>query len=217
MAIAWNASLADNSLTASSDDRLFDITGSNTALVVWVEHTSARTVSSVTYNGVSLTQVHANVVGESTTRLDAWYLVGTATGSNHTVITMSGSDDFRTSALSYTGVASGSDTGGSDSKSSINWITTSGNQTLATTTIANNAWVTFYGRTVDAYTAGTNATFRQNISGVLFDGDNNADITPAGSYSITVNRAGSSSGAIVGVGMKPSGASTVNSNFLAFM
>lgn len=204
-AIAFDASLADASVgPATSQIRSFTITGSNTALMVAVQHTTAANVSSITYAGVALTQIHANQLMETgANRADLWYLVGTATGANNLVITMSASDTFRSSALSYTGVMAGGDTGGTDSKATLSWDEVSGNQTLTHTTVSTNTWITFYGRTKDPYTAGTNATFRQNISGVLFAGDNNGASTGSGSNSVTVNRATASDGVLMGLAMKP--------------
>ena len=220
MAIAYGGRLTDSGgTTASSETRSLTITGSNTALMVAVQHTSARTVSSVTYAGTNLTKILGDIVGEGAIRVDIWYLVGTATGTNNIVTTMSGSDTFRTSALWYTGVGSGASTGGTDCSTSVSWSATTANQTATVTTVADNVWLCGYWRSQSTYVAGTNVTLREDISGVLDTEDTNGPLTPAGSYSQTINYSsgGAGAGAWGIIGMKPFSTTAVNSGFLNFM
>lgn len=211
MAIAYDNVLADAAGTASSVTRAHTVTGSNTALVVGIMHGTGQTVSSVTYNGTNMTAISTANPAESAYQ-DLWYLVGTATGSNNIVVTFSASTDYRCSAASYTGVGSGGGTGGSDSSNKISWTAVSGDQTLTTTTVADNAWVAFYGRTQSGYTAGTNVTYRNNVANVVFIGDGGPK-TPAGSFSqVFTNTTGSNTGGISGVGMKPYAAASGPTN-----
>lgn len=79
--------------------------GSNRLLVVGVasDDNTPRTVSSVTYNGVNLTQVPGGTA-DNLARVDMWYLVNPATGANDVVVTLSGSTEFSAGATSWTGV-----------------------------------------------------------------------------------------------------------------
>lgn len=213
MAIAYDTVLADGTGgPVTSFTQAFTITGSDTALVLAIMHTTTANVTSATYAGASMTQIHANLVAEATNRLDMWFLKGTATGSNNIVVNFGASDIYRRSATSYTGVGTGGGTGGSDSQQSQSWSSVSGNQTVTTTTNADNCWVAFYGRTADAYTASTNVTYRNSISNVVFIGDNAAAVTPAGALSQVFARAGTSTGVIGTIGMAPVAAASGPAN-----
>ena len=211
MAIAYDNVLADTARNASSSTRAFTITGSNTAIVVGIQHTSTRTVSSVTYAGTNLTQIHANIAGEGGGRCDLWLLVGTSTGSNNVVVTMSGTDDFRESAVSYTGVGTGSGTGGSDTSAYVsNPSSTGTSATISYTTTVANTWGVAYSRSQNQATASTNLTYRNSVSGVVTIGDSaGSGFAAAGSHSQVYNPITTNNiGAFLGVVIVPSGASS---------
>lgn len=94
MAVAFDAT--SHSSTASDTSTLswaHTCTGSDRLLVVIVTlaNTSARTVSSVTYNGVGLTFSHGVSAGDvANLRSELWYVIAPATGSNTIAITASG-------------------------------------------------------------------------------------------------------------------------------
>ena len=203
MAIAFDNSLARTNGTTSVTVA-FTITGTDTAIVVTVEHTG--TISSVTYAGTNLTKVgtvaaHGGI-GEA---LTSWILVGTSTGSNNIIATCSAGADVNVMAVSYTGVNSGGGTGGSDASNTASLDNVSGNQTLATTTASDNAWIVLGVRSEQAASVVTNVTYRQSTADVATIGDTNAAITPAGSTNQTINTTVSGDLSMVSVALKPAG------------
>ncbi|OGH16329.1 MAG: hypothetical protein A3C97_03240, partial [Candidatus Levybacteria bacterium RIFCSPHIGHO2_02_FULL_37_11] len=80
-------------------------TGGNRMLIVAVTtDVSIRTVSSITYNGVSLAPI-PGCQYTSYTNLEMWYLANPSSGSNTVSITLNGSGTWIASAVSYSGVA----------------------------------------------------------------------------------------------------------------
>jgi hypothetical protein len=100
-----------NLQNASSSTTTFShtVTGSNPALVVFVALTgTAQTVSSITYNGVSLTSIGTvnDTLGATKPRLEAWGLSGPATGAHNVVVTLSAANSgWDAIAVSFTGTA----------------------------------------------------------------------------------------------------------------
>lgn len=109
MAIAFDAATTDGTASGTPQTaRTFahTCTGSNRLLVVAVcndEDGSAVTVSSVTYNGVGLTE-RITVARSNAQRASLWYLTAPATGANNVVVTISASQEFVAAAVSFTGV-----------------------------------------------------------------------------------------------------------------
>lgn len=98
--------------SASSTTFSHTVTGSNPALVVFVALTgTAQTVSTITYNGVSMSLIGAisGVNGTVKPRLEAWGLSGPATGANNVVVTLSAANaSWDAIAVSFTGTAAAS-------------------------------------------------------------------------------------------------------------
>ena len=215
MAIAFDNSLARQNGAGTTLTTSFTITGASTALVVFADHNTGSTVT-CTYGGVSMTKIH-DAVSNNAQLLSSFILVGTATGANDIVMTRTGGSDMSYQAMSYTGVGTGGSTGGSDSSAQLIWASGGGNRTLATTTVANNSWITLFHRTADEYTAGTNVTFRQSTSGVAVVSDTNGAITPAGSTNQTINIvSGTGGGGMLSISLAPP-ASATHRGFFGFM
>lgn len=110
MAVAVDATTTDGTASGvPQSSRTFSHTcsGSNRLLIVDVcndEDSSAVTVSSVTYNGVALTQ-RITVNRSNSIRASIWYLIAPATGANNVVVTLASSQEFVAAARSYTGVS----------------------------------------------------------------------------------------------------------------
>lgn len=206
MAIARDTFLAR--LTGSpgtSITRSMTITGSNTALVVFVEHDSAVTVSSVTYAGVTMTQVD-NILAYTGTQISSYVLVGTSTGANNIVVTFSASTEGVTMAESYTGVASGASTGGCDAHATLSFSSSATNQTVSTTTASDNAWITvFFRANGGSYSAGTNVSLQDNVADIALMGDTGLAIVSPGATEQTFTRVtGTNSGGVITVALRPS-------------
>jgi len=198
MAIAFDATSSSAAQTGSSVTFSHTCTGTNLILIVGVTMASsvAKTMTSITYNGVSMTSVGA--VDETTNQNRfSWlyYLIAPATGANNIVVTLSAAptDFFSVAAASYTGVkqtgqpdASGTATSGSSVVSTIS---------KAITTVADNSWLVGVSCNSAGGYNGTNtpdagSVFRLSVYNRYLAGwelyflDSNAAKTPAGSYSL---------------------------------
>lgn len=136
--------------------------GANTYLAVYFGISSGSgSVSSVTYNGTSMTQL-ATVNDSSALGLYAYYLVNPSSGTNNVSITTSGSGEITSYAVSYTGVnqitpIDSFATGNTGS-------TTDAFITLNTTVVVSNCWLLGFGRirnSSGSATISSNRTDRQ--------------------------------------------------------
>ena len=179
-----SASLQSNAGTSLTYSHT--VTGSNMFLAVCLSIQAARTISSVTYSGVTMTKTPESPVtvsGDGYTN-SLYYLFAPATGANNVVITPDASSEIYSRAASYSGVLSTSlDASGTSQ-------TASGNSLAVTlTTVADNSWLIGCERSGGSgtITAGANTTFRGGTSHVGDIADTNAAQTPAGSYSLNMN------------------------------
>jgi len=205
MAIAY-VNGANSTATSTSLTYAVDCTGATILLVGF--RLSSGTPSTVTYNGVSMTQV------TSTSTTYVYYLVSPATGSNNVVITPSGSTTINSCAVCY----SGADTSGQPDAFNSNSSVSTGSVSVNTTTVADNCWVAAFGScsTTETLTRTSSGSTRQSRSGAIFF-DNNTAKTPAGSVTSSFDDTISLNDLrIIGVSIKPSTSSASNSNMLAF-
>lgn len=220
MAIARDTYLARTTQPSSAASYTFayTCTGSDRAVVLYIEH-AAASISTATYAGVSMTRIHNASVAYGGVKMSSFILINPASGSNNFVVTPATNDQLVVMVESYTGVGTGGGTGGSDSSSTATWSSSSANQTVSTTTVANNSWITFFFRSDGgSFSAGTNVSIQDNVAGIALVGDTNAAITPAGSTNQTfTNGGGSNSGRVITVALAPYTAASVNSNFFALM
>lgn len=179
MAIAYD-SISGTDVTATSATVSHTCTGSNLILFAFVSVDGGATVSTVTYNGVSMSLVNTQTNGGEIQAL--YYLAGPATGAHNIVFTPSGSANLQIRGISYTGA---SQTGIPDaSLAQANASSTSLSHTL--TSIADNCWHTMCARDgAAAVGAGAGTTLRTSgaNNGCEFL-DTNGAITPAGSNTI---------------------------------
>lgn len=196
MAIAYDNSQVGNS-SSQSPSASYTVTGTKTLLVVTVtDITGNDNVTSVTYNGVAMTQKYKAQNASSGYYQYVYCLLGAATGSNTLQITRSaGTGNTVTwSIASYTGVSQNS---GAlfDSSNSSNGTTTSG-RNISTTTVADNCWtfLTFWDANGNNPAAGSGSTQRAASSAgnatTIFD--SNGAVTPAGSKNMAVGNTGAS-------------------------
>lgn len=186
MAIALDATSNGTSANgATSVTVSHTCTGSDRILIVGVIDEQADTVTGVTYNGTSMTQAvkAANDLGQHY----LYYLIAPSTGTNNIVASRSGtSGKIGIGAISYTGAKQ---SGQPDATTSNN--TNSGTtSTCSVTTTTDKSWGVIMGSANIQVNASSNTTLRANFgnSNLQLIGDSNAQITPAGSYSMTVSR-----------------------------
>lgn len=154
MAITYQNSAQFNATSGTSYGGAFDAgAGANRILLVFTfaECSPAQTVSSITYNGVGLTKFIATTTPSGAIRIDAWYLVAPATGSNTLTNNMTGtinSNGCTMAAVVYNGVI--------QSASGINKSAVAHSSGGDVTTISAsvtpdvaNCWVTGYGQDQD--------------------------------------------------------------------
>ncbi len=90
---------------ASSFTHSHTVSGCSRLLVVSVGLEAAQTVSSITYAGQSLTQVHRKVYNVTfTPATEVWRLIAPPTGTASIIVTLAGADSAAIGAISYTGV-----------------------------------------------------------------------------------------------------------------
>lgn len=108
MAIAFDASAQIENQSAGTTATLSHTTsGANRLLLVAVHQSTVASdgVSSVTYNGVSMTKIGSTVTIESSVAyLSLWYLLAPATGANNIVVTKTSGYNTSIASVSYTGV-----------------------------------------------------------------------------------------------------------------
>ena len=179
MAIAFDAVSHGVDGSGTSLSWSHTCTGSNLILFVAALVDTSHTVTSVTYNGVAMTQI-ASV--DAWTRTALYYLVAPATGTNTVTITASGNNPIYGRATSYTGA---SQTGVPDSFST-NTGTGTTSLNLTTTVVANNSWlVGCIGNDSNTQTAGSNTTIRYQLNGWSIIDSNGAQASGSRSMNCT--------------------------------
>lgn len=178
-------------------------------------------VTGITYNGVSMTKITsaAGIAGQ-TGAVTVYYLIAPATGANDVVVSFSPNNGGAIQIVSYSGAKQ---TGVPDSS---NTLSTTGGGTdidLATTTVADNCWVTMWGMCDGGtgLTAGTGTTIRGSVlSSVYAMGDSNSAVTPAGSKTLIFDNATANQTAVIvsfapAVASGPTNLKTYNTNVKA--
>lgn len=168
---------------ASSLTYSHTVTGSNTLLIVgWYAFNTTATFSSVTYNGVAMSQLATRGADGTGGEIYLYGLLNPTTGANNIVISYSGTKQIFACSASYTGVKQS----GLPDSSTTN--TNSGTSvTTTTTTVADNTWLVAISRQNGGTTvAGTNTFLRKanSTSPDVVLVDSNSAQTPAGSHSL---------------------------------
>lgn len=202
MAIAFVLANGESANTTEA----FDCTGAN-FLHVGIMRRSGTTMS-ITYNGVSMTQIAINT-GHNVGANDdvfSFGLMNPTTGSNNIVITTNGTI-VRWSCACYSGVnALGVENATTHSSAA------SAPQSV-TVTPTNNDWIIGSTWENGNFIADANTTRRTTDSNNFAVFDSNA--TKSSAYAIGYSN--SSPGDLIGFGLVESTASTANGNFLTFM
>ena len=161
--------------------------GADGLLTVCIGHSNAAfQVSSVTYNGVNLTQKYTHVTTSTGMDLEVWELASPATGSNNVVVTLNTGpfNPISTEAISWTGAKT---TIGNET-----FVDTAGPPATGNITVSANSQVVAMGA---AGTAGTNVTidgssrtidWNNNANNYIFGGTSASGLT-SGSKSLSLN------------------------------
>lgn len=178
MAIAFEAVGGATQITTTSLTWSHTVTASSNYLVVFVATTSTNgtlnDVSSVTYNGVAMTQIDTLSDAGAGNRIYSYVLPAPDTGTNNVIAT------FATSKGRINGV-SGSYTGvyQSTTPDSHNVETDSVDGTPTTTVVNSDCWV-IAGEINDSGTptAGTGTTLRGSVQNTSYLADSNGTVSP---------------------------------------
>jgi hypothetical protein len=186
MAIAFDATTAITTGTTATLTYSHTCTGSNGILWVGVSIRNTRSISSVTYNGVSMTQSGSSATSDGNLAF-LFYLIGPKTGANTVSITQSVSDKIVSSSTSFTGVLQS----GQPDATSTGSQAASTSYSQSVTTIADNCWAIMWGMATSALaiTAGSNTTVRAQPESFFTGGfmiDTNSAKTPAGTDTMNV-------------------------------
>lgn len=188
MAIAYDSS-AQSSASSTSVTFSHTCSGADRVLLVDAYWSASATVSSITYNGVAMTNVVSPLDTGGGERHGMFYLIAPATGANNVVLTLSGSTQIEIASVSYTGA---DQTSPIDATRTETGLETGTSYSEAITSIADNCWAAWSTREYGggAVSAGANTALRQQVLvyyGLLL-ADSNASITPAGSRTMTLTK-----------------------------
>jgi len=187
------------------------VTGSNPILHVAVfgdlvsgDATGVK-ITGVTYNAVAMTLV-GKIAEENgvTPANDRWVylfeLVGPATGAHNVVVSASASIAIAGQSVSHTGAKQS----GQPEASTTNSATGTSSITTSVTTIADGSWTVLAIRTSGGtVSAGSGSTVRVTNANGLSLADSGGPKTPAGSYSMAVTTAGSTTFGVVMASFSP--------------
>lgn len=201
-AIARDSFTETNNATGSSKTWAHTISGSNTVLLVSL-HTINDTVTGVTYNSVSMTQLIKN------TNIDGRYsyvygLLNPTTGTNNVVASFSGSVGSYTNSVSYNGVLQ---SGLPDAYTFVNRTSVTTASVTVTTVADNDAIVLFNYDNGTLATAGANTATTtitsEAATGVALWESSSLSLTPAGAYTLNLNHSPAFSCTLIGVALAP--------------
>lgn len=189
MAIAFDAQSKDSASFQSGTSFSWTHTcsGSDRYLIVSVfTFTPAGTLTAPTYNGVSMTQIQVTDLSGSN-KLWLFGLVAPATGANTVSFSFSSSNSFVAGvATSYTGV---DQTNPLDNSAIQNDISSGATYDPAITTVADNCWVvgSFRATQGSVYSASVGTLRDGDGALAMYNWDSGAAVTPAGTYTATIN------------------------------
>ena len=153
-------------------------------------------VTGITYDGVAMTFIGFANGSEGT---GMYFLLNPSTGENTVSVSFSQSSFSQIASVSYTGVKQDSQPDASTTK-----VQTVQNITTTLTTVANNSWTVLIDKASTAnISAGAGAFERKAIDGSAKIFDSNADITPAGETSMTINAVSSVNQSVVMASFAP--------------
>jgi len=186
MAIAFDAFTAGGFSSSTTHTYSHTCTGSDRILFVHgYTNSNSDLITGITYNGVAMSFISkGSPSGGRYSYL--YYLVAPATGANNVVITASSSTSLGGTSTSYTGASQSGQPDGTQSQ-----LVTETNTDNTVVTTADNCWAVLTSIGAQA-TASTNTTLR-GVGSTFGDAkmfDNNADITPAGSYAMATTSGG---------------------------
>ncbi len=185
MAIVFNSTQNTTSATGTSVSQSFTNT-SGDYLVVQVGSNSAvseSNITGVTYAGVSMTKIqyYKNTAKNTATWL--YVLPAPATGANNITVSATSSMLIQIHGISFTGVNQSTTVDSIATKTQTSG--TSSTHTYTTTTVADNCALVLAVWLERSPTAGTNTTLAGSYVASTFMFRSTANITPAGSSSLS--------------------------------
>lgn len=196
----------------------FTVTGANPTIIGWARDNGSATTTSVTgmtYNGVSMTQVTGSPFNwTSGGSIAIFILAGAATGSNTFAVTTGGARSYDAGCISYINTKQ---SGQPDAQRTHSFTGTSLSEAI--TTVADRSWAVMMldnGVSPPITTSGSNFAMRGSQDGEGL-GDSNGYKTPAGSFTQSATLSPSTNHGAFQISIAPFVAAiTRYSNFLAF-
>lgn len=179
-AISFDAAASSFQSNVTSSSIPFTTSGVNRMLLVGITADLATDkVSTVTYNGVSMTRLAAFL-----TPADRWTylysLLNPAIGAHNVVVSLSGTSNIATINASYDGVLQLGQPNATSSATSTNATSTN----ASVTTKKNGDWVAMFVDNSGAGQTPNNAMVLRNNNGIEF-WDSNRGISPFGAFNVT--------------------------------
>ncbi len=218
MALSFDTSASGSGSVSTTCSWSHTCTGADILFVAFYWGQDAgQTISSVKYNGVSMTFVDTVNAGTSS-NLSVYYLVAPSAGANTVLVTFSASV-FNSAgvSLSYIGA---NQTGQPDSKNK-GTNTNSTTITVSTTVVASNCWgigfCTADGATVSSLVSNKTDRVLRTTNHYILGADTNGTIgTGSQSIQFTQNAGSFQENLALYLSVAPSAASTVSGNFFPF-
>lgn len=164
--------------------KAFTCTGSSLILCVFIQYNSSKSISSVTYNSVSMSLAKSQVNGALTSAI--YYLINPSTGSNNIVVNMSTSGVLSVGGMSFTGA---NQITGIGATGGVNASSTTKISNNITSTVANSIIVDGMTNNTSSYSgstpvpkAGQTQEWSSTISSGGWKGASFLTTTTVGSY-----------------------------------
>lgn len=187
----FDASGGNQSASATALSWSHTCTGQNLVLLVGIFVNSGDNISAVTYNSVPMTQLTKQATGDGT-EIYIYGLINPSTGANNVVFTISGgATAIAGVSASYTGAKQS----GLPDAVGAGANTASATLAVSVTTNVANVWVIgiMNHRAAQAITSVTNGVQRgAEQASILSLWDSDMSVSPAGSFTMTMNLNGSS-------------------------
>lgn len=174
--------------------------GNARVLIVSFSHRTNDDCTGVTYNGVAMTQLKKINVPDGNEWIYMYGLIGPATGAHNVVANFTTSQVNYYTSVSYNGCkqdglpnVSYSASPNTNQTSITGTFTTTKDKCIAVALVFDNG---------GSETAGTGATIIHSTNGITLAQSNPLTITPAGSFSLTINHSNETD-AILMVGIEP--------------
>jgi len=198
---------ATQSFTNTAGDFMVVQVGSNSAV-------GESNVTDVSYASVSMTKVGYYKNTANNTKTWLYVLPAPATGTNNITVTATSAQLIQIHGITFTGVQQTATVDSIATKTQTSGTSTT--HTYTTTTVADNCALVLAVWLERSPSAGTNTTLAGSYVASTFMFRSTANITPAGSASLTWTQSDTTYSSGIIISLAPAGAVTNTTNFFAY-